>query len=142
MAVFTFDDRRFWLPIPVYFYVLPMRRTKVPRLLVQSELLSARTCAASDLQVINQAGSYSLSRLLATFPHVPCRLKHAADRFTVCCKQLLVKERNCNITTNGSGCSATGHKTVVLSCAQAPATSAFETPGANKYSTFVLACDL
>ena len=60
MAVFTLDDRRFGLPIPLNFYVLPMGRTKVPHLLVQSKLLSARTCAASDLQVINQAGSYSL----------------------------------------------------------------------------------
>ena len=52
MAVFTLDDRRFGLPITVYSDILPMRRTELPCLLLQSKMLSACTCAASDLNQV------------------------------------------------------------------------------------------
>lgn len=49
MAVFTLNNRRFGLPVTIHFDILPVGRTKLPCLLLQGELLSAHTCAASDL---------------------------------------------------------------------------------------------
>lgn len=110
MAVFTLDDCRFGLPIPVNFYVLPMGCTKVPHLLVQIKLLSARTCAASDLSsnkpgriiqpitaackipmhtLQTQARCGSLPSVLQTGSGEGAKLQHH---------------------TYGSGCNATGHR--------------------------------
>lgn len=39
MAVFALDDRRLGFPVTNYLYILPMRRAKLPCLLLQGKLL-------------------------------------------------------------------------------------------------------